>query len=158
MTYSGTYWVINYSLISWKSTSTMSYSFIYNFKFFKFYIWSDFFIHFDNSFHKIKRRKFSAAICLLVIETLFSWITLQIFFLFLSGIDEGTNAINGGASAIDSAAARVQYTATRVQSPIWQSRLPKQQTKLFLHWNISPKLRNRCVGGRAYGAASAGWV
>ncbi len=26
---------------------------------------------------------------------------------------------------------------------------PKQQTELFLHWNISPKLRNRCVGGGA---------
>ncbi len=39
------------------------YFFIYNFIFFKFYIWSDFSINFDKLFHKKKWTKFNTAIC-----------------------------------------------------------------------------------------------
>ncbi len=59
----------------------------------------------------------------------------SILHIFGGGV--GTSAIDGGTSAIDGGASA-----------------PKQQTELFLHWNISPKLRNRCVGGGVCGAAS----
>ena len=58
-----------YLLIYWlqfekfKKYISYYYFFIYNFIFFKFYIWRDFSFNFDKSFHKKKLTKFNAAIC-----------------------------------------------------------------------------------------------